>query len=195
MDEKMQAQPGMEGAYGDPSGAGSAGAGQQQGQNMAQPQAGALYQYVPGAGFVQVQAAPQAGQAMGAPQGMTETMGAAQGAMGAAAPGADAAMSGMYGQGMPEGAQPKFDQNKIGQMYGVVNDFMNGEADPAKIAPLLQNTGEDFWKGAVVGAVGAFILGNESVRNAIAGVFGSVLGGKEKDPEGPQVTVGEEAEA
>ncbi|WP_320170484.1 hypothetical protein [Maridesulfovibrio sp.] len=128
--------------------------------------------------------------------GAQESMAASQAstAYGTQAAGAmdGAAQSGMYGQAMPEGTQPKFDQNKLGQMYGVMTDVMNGEADPAKIMSLLQDSGADFWKGAVVGAVGALLIGNATVRGAVAGAFGSMFG--ESDPEGPQVTVGGTAE-
>lgn len=187
-----------------------------------QPQSGGFYQYVPGAGFVQVQGTQQMNPAMqgsmqnsmagmdmqsaqsaftGMQQGTyiqsasTAQAAASQTAMGAmtgmnAAESSD--QSGMYGQAMPEGTQPKFDQNKIGQMYGVMSDVMNGEANPAQIMSLFQDTGTDFWKGAVVGAVGALLIGNETVRNTVAGVFGSMFG--EADPEGPQVTVGAKIE-
>lgn len=156
----------------------------------AQPQPGGLYQFVPGAGFVQVQAAPQGGAAAqpGAAQNPLGAQGA-QADMGANA----SAQQGMFGQGTPEGAEAQFDQNKIGQMYGVMNDVMNGEADPAKIMSLFQSTDGDFWKGAIVGAAGAFLIGNETVRNTIAGVFGSMF--SPGDPEGPQVTVDEPAKA
>ncbi len=149
----------------------------------AQPQPGGLYQYVPGAGFVQVQGAPQMDPSM---QGAQASMGATQAAAGSAD-----ATSGMFGQGMPEDSQPKFDQNKIGQMYGVVNDIMNGEPDPSKIMSLFQDTDGDFWKGAIVGAAAGFLASNETVRNAVAGAFGSMFGNN--DPEGPQVTVGDKA--
>lgn len=161
------------------------------GMGTAQPQPGGLYQFVPGAGFVQVQAAPQ-GSA-------TTQPGAAQNPLGAQGTQTDAgaanasAQQGMFGQGTPEGAEAKFDQNKIGQMYGVMNDVMNGEADPTKIMSLFQSTDGDFWKGAIVGAAGAFLIGNETVRNTIAGVFGSMFNAG--DPEGPQVTVDESVKA
>lgn len=172
---------------------------QQPGGQYAQPQPGGLYQYVPGAGFVQVQGAPQMATGMGmqAPT-MQPGMGAPNTGMPdmetqASAGAADAsATSGLFGQGTPEDKEPKFDQNKIGQMYGVVNDFMNGDTDPAKIMNLFQNTDGDFWKGAIVGAAAGFLASNENVRNAVAGVFGSMFGNS--DPEGPQVTVKDKTE-
>ena len=151
--------------------------GGQQGQS-AQPQPGGFYQFQPGVGFVQVQGAAaqpsqDAGQAMG-----QQTA-------------ADAsAQAGMFGQQMPEGANPKFDQNKLGKIYGTVNDVMNGEADPASLIGLFAENGGDFWKGALVGAAAVVLLNNDAVKGTLAGVAGSVgaMFG-EKDPEGEQVTV------
>lgn len=160
------------------------------GAQYAQPQAGGYYQYVPGAGFVQV-GAQQMNPAMQSGMGMQANMNAQ--AMGTQ-PGmaADAAAQGMVGPGTPEGTEPKFDQNKIGQMYGVVNDVMNGEADPAKVMSLFEGLDGDFWKGAIVGAAVGFLASNDTVRGAVAGAFGSMFG--EGDPEGPQVTVGASAD-
>ncbi|NDV24865.1 hypothetical protein [Desulfovibrio sp. JC022] len=141
----------------------------------AQPQAGGFYQYVPGAGFVQVQPMQQPTQQPA--QQPAPTMQAAQ-----------TFQPDLNAQAAPETAQAKVDQNKLGQMYGVMTDIMNGEADPEKIMSLFQDTDGDFWKGAIVGAAVGFLASNESVRGAVAGVVGSMLGG-EKDPEGPQVTV------
>jgi hypothetical protein len=154
-----------------------------------QPQPGGLYQFQPGIGFVQVQGAaagpaPDNGQAMGQ-----------QAAAGAQATGqqgaADAsAQAGMFGQQMPEGANPKFDQNKLGKIYGTVSDVMNGEADPSSLVGLFAENGGDFWKGALVGAAAVVLLNNDAVKGALSGVAGSVgaMFG-EKDPEGEQVTV------
>ncbi|MUM76647.1 hypothetical protein GKC30_03250 [Pseudodesulfovibrio sp. F-1] len=171
----------------------AAGAAEPQG---AQPQPGGLYQFQPGVGFVpvqgqpaQAQAAGMEGQAAGA-QAAGQSMGT-QG-MGSQTMGGSAAFSqGMYGQGMPEGAQPKFDQNKLGQMYGVMTDVMNGEAEPTKLLGLLDGTGGEFWKGALVGAAAVVLLNNDAVKGALAGLAasaGSMF--READPEGEQVTVG-----
>ena len=145
-------------------------------QNSAQqPQAGGFYQYVPGAGFVQVHAAQQPAPPTQKPT--QPTMGMAD----------STAQAGMIGQGIPEGAEAKFDQNKVGEMYGVMTDIMNGEPDPKKIMSLFQATDGDFWKGAIVGAAVGFLASNETVRGAVSGIVGSMFG--EADPEGAQVTV------
>ena len=157
--------------------------GGQQGQS-AQPQPGGFYQFQPGIGFVQVQgtaARPDQGDAQAAGQ---------QASMGQQA--ADAsAQAGMFGQQMPEGANPKFDQNKLGKIYGTVSDVMNGEADPTSLIGLFAENGGDFWKGALVGAAAVVLLNNDAVKGALSGVAGSVgaMFG-DKDPEGEQVTVG-----
>jgi hypothetical protein len=85
--------------------------------------------------------------------------------------------------GTPEGAEPKFDQNRLGEVYGMVNDVMNGEAEPAKLLGFLSSAGGDFWKGALVGAAAVFLLNNDAVKGAVAGVFGSVIGGKDQEDQ------------
>lgn len=140
----------------------------------AQPEPGALYQYQPNVGFVQVQ-----GPAAQANAGHDHGPGAAD----------NEARKGMHGQGTPEGVQPKFDQNKFGQMYGVVSDVMDGKADPSKLLGLFADTGGEFWKGALVGAAAVVLLTNDTVKGAVGGMIGSLFG--EADPEGEQVTVKE----
>ena len=101
------------------------------------------------------------------------------------------AQAGMSGQGVPEGAEPKFDQQKLGKIYSTVTDVMNGEADPTSLIGLFAENSGDFWKGALVGAAAVVLLNNDAVKGALAGVAGSVgsMFG-ESDPEGEQVTVG-----
>ena len=121
-----------------------------------QPQAGGYYQFQPGVGFVPVQGQSAQGQAAQAQPaqgaaGAEQAVGA-QAAMGGQAyagaqPTAQQAAQGLYGQGMPEGAQPKFDQNKLGQVYGVMTDVMNGEAEPSQLLGLFAGTGGEFLEG------------------------------------------------
>ena len=151
------------------------------GYQATQPQPGGFYQFQPGVGFVQVQSAT-------AQPGMEQTTMDAQPGVGAA----DAtAQAGMSGQGVPEGAEPKFDQQKLGKIYSTVTDVMNGEADPTSLIGLFAENSGDFWKGALVGAAAVVLLNNDAVKGALAGVAGSVgsMFG-ESDPEGEQVTVG-----
>jgi hypothetical protein len=177
MDYPNQAQGApMDGGQARPDSGGQAGAYQ-----TAQPQPGGYYQFQPGVGFVQVQGAP-AGAAPDA------GMGAAAAGPQAADPGAQA---GMYGPGTPEGAEPKFDQQKLGKMYSTVNDVMNGDADPSSLVGLFAENSGEFWKGALVGAAAVVLLNNDAVKGALKGLAGSVgaMFG-EADPEGEQVTVG-----
>ena len=164
------------------------------GPGQGQAESGGLYRFVPGTGFVQVQgqadqqASQQTSQQVGGQaaqvlsgQAQAGTYGAAQaGAYGTAMGGqigqADQAASqtsGMFGQQRPEGAQPKLDQNKFGQMYGMIDDVMNGNVDPAKIFGFLESSGGDFWKGAIVGAAAVFLVNNDAVKGAVASMFGS----------------------
>jgi len=160
------------------------------------PQPGALYQYHPDHGFVPVQ--PVAGapsmaarpgeaatggyplqgarpEAQQAPYGAYTNPAAAESAMPGQGYSQGAAQPGV--PGTPEGAEPKFDQNRWGEVYGVVNDVMNGEADPGKILGLLQSEGGEFWKGAAVGAAAVFLFNNETVRHALAGTLGAIFPG------------------
>ncbi|MGE4292145.1 MAG: hypothetical protein AB7E32_08040 [Desulfovibrio sp.] len=155
----------------------------QTGQQLG-PAPGGFYQFQPGLGFVQVQggvvpgmimpgqgmAYPYAGgfvdQSMGQPT--SQSMG-------------QSPQAGM--PGTPDGAEPKFDQNRFGEVYGMVNDVMNGEAEPAKLLGFLSGAGNDFWKGALVGAAAVFLLNNDAVKGAVAGVFGSVFGGQGGDKQ------------
>jgi len=151
----------------------------------AQPQPGGYYQFQPGVGFVQVQGAP-AGAAPDA--GMNASAAGQQMGMGSTDAGAQA---GMFGPGTPEGAEPKFDQQKLGKMYSTVNDVMNGDADPSSLVGLFAENSGEFWKGALVGAAAVVLLNNDAVKGALKGLAGSVgaMFG-EADPEGEQVTVG-----
>jgi len=143
----------------------------QAGYQQVGPQSGGIYQFQAGVGFVQVQnpvtmQAPTVGA-----QGMNP-MDMGQADMGQAAQSAT--------PGTPEGAESKFDQKKLGEMYGMVNDVVNGEADPAKLLGLLAGTGGDFWKGALVGAAAVFLLNNDAVKGAVAGTFGSFFGNEDE---------------
>ncbi len=163
---------------------------------QSQPQPDGYYQFQPGLGFVQVQV-PQGdpGQPVGGqtqqPLGEAAQQAAYQAAQAQQA--AQAEQAGMFGQGTPEGAQPKFDQQRLGKMYSTVSDVMNGEADPSSLIGLFAENSGDFWKGALVGAAAAVLLNNDAVKGALGGLVGSVgaMFG-DKDPDGEQVTVGGE---
>lgn len=134
------------------------------------PEHGGMYRYVQGAGFVPAdkpEAWGQNGQAGG-----QQSQGGQAAGQGAQA----------KGQGRPEGTEPKYEQNRFGEVYGMFNDAMNGKADPGKILGFLQASGEDFWKGALVGAAAVFLCNNAAVKGALAGTFGSMFGAGEAVP-------------
>lgn len=162
----------------------SAAAGAQQGgtYHQAPPQPGGLYQYQPGLGFVAVQPGPAPGAQQGPPPGMHPGMQGDPGAQYATGHGGQAPGAGM--PGTPEGAEPKFDQNRMGEVYGMVNDVMNGEADTSKLFGMLSGNGGDFWKGALVGAAAVFLMNNDAVKDAVSGTFGAFFGGETEEPEG-----------
>ena len=82
-----------------------------------------------------------------------------------------------------QAAEPKFDQNRLGEMFSMVDDVMNGEADPSKIMSFLQNSDGDFLKGAVVGAAAMFLLNTPVVKETLAGVFGAAFGHGDPGPD------------
>lgn len=169
-----------------------------QGQ-QAGPQPGVMYQFVPGAGFVPVACAPgqwgcppygyaphvppfaQYGQAAPPPYG--PQYGAPYGAQYGAPYGPDAHEAhhgpehdayGHDGHGYgPQGPD-------MGQMYGMMQDVMQGKGDPGKLLGLFQSPGGEFWKGAIVGAAAVMLFNSSAVKDTLAGVFGA-MGGKKDD--------------
>lgn len=69
-------------------------------------------------------------------------------------------------------AQQGLTQEKVQEIYNVVNDAINGNADPNKIFGILQGTSNDFWKGLAIGA-GAILLFNYTPLKTM---FASMLG-------------------
>ncbi|XPV75059.1 MAG: hypothetical protein ACNI27_10490 [Desulfovibrio sp.] len=80
-------------------------------------------------------------------------------------------------------AEPKFDQNRLGEMFTMVDDVMNGEADASKIMSFLQNSEGDFLKGAIVGAAAMFLLNTPVVKESLAGVLGAAFGQGDPGPD------------
>ncbi len=75
-------------------------------------------------------------------------------------------------------------QEKIQEIYSVMNDISQGKAGPEQLLPLMQNTSADFWKGLALGA-GAILLFNctplkEMLTNILGAGLGSFMGGKEE---------------
>ena len=71
-------------------------------------------------------------------------------------------------------------------MYGMVQDVLKGDADAGKLMSFLQASGGDFWKGALVGAAAVLLLTNGAVKDALAGVMGSMFGQQAADETGAQ---------
>lgn len=152
--------------------------GQQQFQYTGQPQ-------------FQPQFQPQ-GQFMGQPQYAGQPQGQYMGGGFTGQQPQGGYMGQAMGQGVataPDGAERLHDKNQfgqqngpdMGQMYGMMQDVMKGEADPGKIMSFLQASGGDFWKGAIVGAAVVLLLTNSAVKDALAGVAGSLFGSRNAD--------------
>jgi hypothetical protein len=95
------------------------------------------------------------------------------------------------GQAMPgaqqapptdETAAPGMDANQYGRIAEVVQDIANGEQpDVSKLAALYSSFDAQFWKGALIGAVLTVLLTNDTVKNAVAGTLGGIMGAFKKD--------------
>ncbi len=81
----------------------------------------------------------------------------------------------------------KHDENKFGQMFGIVNDIAKGQADPSQIISMLEGFDGHFWKGAIVGVAATLLLGSDAVKGAIAGVFSGLAGKEASSAEKPEV--------
>ncbi len=86
----------------------------------------------------------------------------------------------MHGFGQGPG-HPKHDANKHGQFMGLVNDIANGDADASTVINFLASLDPLFWKGALMGAVAALLLTNDSVKSSIGGAMSGVMGAFDKD--------------
>lgn len=81
------------------------------------------------------------------------------------------------GQGGPAGESShhlKHDEHKYGQMIQIAQRFLNGEADMQDIVngvSLLDQEGNQFWRGLIAGGMVALVLGSESVRESIFSIF------------------------
>lgn len=69
---------------------------------------------------------------------------------------------------------PKHDEHKYGQLLQVAQKFATGTFEPQDVATglsIIQDAGDQFWKGLLVGGVAALILGSESVRKGLFSMF------------------------
>ena len=68
------------------------------------------------------------------------------------------------------------DENRFGQVADMMGRFLNGEATMGDMVNGLFNLNfrdDQFWKGAVVGAVAALLLNSDTVKGSLAGIFGA----------------------
>jgi len=73
---------------------------------------------------------------------------------------------------------PKFEEHKYGQMIDMVGKFLNGEANVGEVVNGLFSLNfqdDQFWKGAVIGAVAALLLTNETVQSGLTKTVGSMF--------------------
>jgi hypothetical protein len=74
--------------------------------------------------------------------------------------------------------QPKFEEHKYGQMIDMVGKFLNGEANVGEVVNGLFSLNfqdDQFWKGAVIGAVAALLLTNETVQSGLTKTVGTIF--------------------
>jgi hypothetical protein len=73
---------------------------------------------------------------------------------------------------------PKYDAHKYGQMIDTVGRFLNGEANMGEVVDGLFSLNfqdDQFWKGAVVGAVAALLLTSETVQSGLTKTVGTIF--------------------
>ncbi len=67
-------------------------------------------------------------------------------------------------------------ENRYGELYGLIQEAANGNADVSGFLRFFQSTSSDFWKGALVGTGLTLLLTNDAVKSAIARGFAGVWG-------------------
>lgn len=80
--------------------------------------------------------------------------------------------------------QPFYPQGpQFGQMMGLFNDIVSGNANMSQMTGLLGTMDNSFWKGAAVGVGLALLLSNSSVTSAVSGMFSGLTGRGAKDEQ------------
>ncbi len=74
-------------------------------------------------------------------------------------------------------------QHQYGQLMDIVGDMMAGNPDVSKMMGFFQNCDTQFLKGVLIGAVGMFLLTNDTVKNTIVDMVSGVWGTFQKKPE------------
>ncbi len=92
---------------------------------------------------------------------------------------------------------PKFEEHKYGQMIDMVGKFLNGEANVGEVVNGLFSLNfqdDQFWKGAMVGAVAALLLTSETVQSSLTKTVGSIFATAQSGAEKVTKTFKEAAE-
>lgn len=76
---------------------------------------------------------------------------------------------------------PKHDAWRYGQWLDVVNGIASGSPDINKIAGLMEEYDNQFWKGLLIGGVAAVILTSDTVKETLSGALGAAWGMFQKD--------------
>jgi len=83
------------------------------------------------------------------------------------------------------------DENRFGQMADLVGRLLKGEATPSDMVNGLFSLNfrdDQFWKGAVLGAVAVFILNNDAVHQGLGKLFGGRASETETSSEAEEKT-------
>ncbi|PID57615.1 hypothetical protein CSB45_07255 [candidate division KSB3 bacterium] len=75
-------------------------------------------------------------------------------------------------------------QYQYGQLMDIVGDMMAGEPDASKIMRFFQGCDMQFLKGALIGAIGMFLLTNDTVKTTIANMISGIWGTFQKASSG-----------
>lgn len=71
---------------------------------------------------------------------------------------------------------PEASAYRYGQLMDICQDFMLGKPDPVKIGSFLTAGGDNFWKGAAVGAALTFVVSSGALKSVFSGGLASILG-------------------
>jgi hypothetical protein len=82
-------------------------------------------------------------------------------------------------QGFPGGPGAdhfKHDEHRYGQLFGIIQDFANGQPDVSRVMNWVEGCDTQFWKGALVGAVAAVLIVNPTVKKTIVDTMSGFWG-------------------
>jgi hypothetical protein len=98
-----------------------------------------------------------------------------------------------YAGGAP-GYDPCLEAQRYAQWMEAACEIANGKPNMEKIMGLMQGYDSQFWKGALVGAAAALLIGNDTVKGAVtetfASIWGMFQGGAKDGAEGGQAAAG-----